>query len=195
MRSIAEPDWDTEFKIVYFDEKGSIKSLENRVDENSTYHYAYFLFSDLVGFIDGTKRTIDYKVVYHKDTLDYSIELAGKKKYSTTNNLNILSKVQKCYDPEVVVQIKENEITFTATHKLSDFFVDDESDTVILGMKSHPFYIILKDEPNFLLDTLNIEFSKLLTGREYTINYEHKYDISIYTKSIFNKYSLGEYHD
>lgn len=195
MRSIKEPDWDTEFKIVYFDEKGNIQSLENRVDETSTYHYAYFLFSDIQGFVDGTKRFIDYKVVYHKDTLDHSIELAGKKKYATTNNLNILYKVKKEHDPEVVISIKENSISFVATKKLSDFFVEDDTDTVILGMKNHPFYITLKDEPSFLLETLNVPFSKLLTGKEYTINYEHKYDISIYTKSIFDKYSLGEYHD
>jgi hypothetical protein len=58
------------------------------------------------------------------------------------------------------------------------------------GSDKHPFFITFKDKPDFIIDTILVNMSDLLAGETITINYEHKYDISVYTKKYFDTYSL-----
>ena len=187
-------EWDTEFKIVYFDTDGSIISFANRVDEKSTYEYEYFLLDDIIDFMNGTLKHTNYKVVFQQDRLIYAIERISSSTFVTTNALyHFSNKIEYSDNPDILIKLTSTGLTIQATKKLGDFFIEDRStDITILQSTSHAFYITLKDQPDFLLDTTNIRFADILSGEEIAINYEHKYNISIYTNRVFDIYSLGD---
>ena len=51
----------------------------------------------------------------------------------------------------------------------------------------------MKNESGLLIDTIELDYSKILTGKKQTIKYEHKYkNISIYADYIFTTYSMED---
>tara|TARA_R110001606_G_scaffold15699_2_gene64038 strand:+ start:4962 stop:5561 length:600 start_codon:yes stop_codon:yes gene_type:complete len=192
---VKDIGWDTKFKIVYFNENGYITSFENRIDEKSTNEFEYFLLSDVENFLNNKWNIKDYNVVFQKDTLRYAIKRNPKKTFVAMHNTsNLITQISDISDnPDIIITLTNTGFTIHATAKLKQFFVTDQSTEVtIMRSNTHKFYITLKDCPDFLLDTVEIRFADILSGKEITINYEHKYNISIYTNQIFELYSLGD---
>lgn len=193
IKSIKEIDWNTEFKVIHFDDRGVILSIDNRISEEPGVQHAYFEIKDIMGLVVGTERLRDYKVFYDSKTLDHHLKKLTSEEYKSNNLTTYVKKIERTDNPEVIVKIVDDGITIRATDLLRDYFVPDASEKVKIGGKlDHRFYITLKDEPEFIIEDLKIKFSEILTGKEIHINYEHKYDISVYTRYVFSTYSLGD---
>ena len=67
--------------------------------------------------------------------------------------------------------------------------VDPHQLVSVAGKTDHIFFITHKDRPEFLIKTIEVPFSELLsTGKHVKLSY-NKYSISVYTQKYFDKYS------
>jgi hypothetical protein len=79
---------------------------------------------------------------------------------------------------------------FTANDKLKEVIGIDENQVVtIAGKTEHVFFVTHKDRPDFLIKTILVPFSELLSsGKSIKLSY-NKYNVSVYTQKYFDKYS------
>jgi Fe-S cluster assembly iron-binding protein IscA len=194
--SIKTLSSDNPFKVVYFDLDGTILSFENRVDKNNKNNFAYFSAADLLRFLDGTYVTNGYNVVFKKDEMHYVIVRRDAGKYIVKNNAsNNILHIDYHSSPDLKIYVTDNGFDILATSNLEEFFVEqnNDKDIIIKNNKSHKFYITMKNESGLLIDTIELDYSKILTGKKQTIKYEHKYkNISIYADYIFTTYSMED---
>lgn len=196
IRSIKTLSSDNPFKVVYFNSDGTILSFENRVDKNNKNNFAYFSAADLLRFLDGTYVTNGYNVVFKKDEMHYVIVRRDAGKYIVKNNAsNNIRHIDYHSSPDLKIYVTDDGFDILATSNLEEFFVEqnNDKDIIIKNNKSHKFYITMKNESGLLIDTIELDYSKILTGKKQTIKYRHKYkNISIYANYIFTTYSMED---
>lgn len=188
MISILEPTSST--KIVYFDDSGLISQITGRIDNDSVHTCANFEIDDILGLIDGTKKFSDYAVTRTDNPLIFEIvkKKANLRQRSVNNQV---SKIVLLEDADINIDINSNDITFSASEMLvKKSNVRKNQRVTIAGTDVHPFWITHKDRPDFVISTMLVDLSDLLSGEIVSINYEHKYEVSIYTKKYFDTYSL-----
>ncbi len=193
--SIKTLSSDNPFKVVYFDSYGEIISFENRVDKTNDNDYAHFMVDDIMGFLDGSIVSNNYKVMYSKNKVRYSIVKKDNSDIHTILKFdNHISLIEYHSYPEINIYITDSGFDIHATDKLKKFFNNDpDQQQIIKNSKSHTFYVTLKNEPGLLVDTISLDYSKILSGKKQTINYEHKYnEISLYTNFTFDVYSIED---
>jgi hypothetical protein len=174
-----------DYKIVYFDDNGEIKSFENAILADSNNTYAYFKISDISMLLDGAQKIDDFHVIYKKDTLSYYVVKKDRKHViSIKNNIQ---KLEPRDNPTIVIDIIDSGFSFQLTKNIL-------VETTLIAKLNQNFYITLLDEPDFIIDILNLNYEKLISGEKYTINYIHKYnDISMYiTEEILETYSIED---
>ena len=174
-----------DYKIVYFDDNGEIKSFENAILADSNNTYAYFKISDISMLLDGAQKIDDFHVIYKKDTLSYYVVKKDRKRsISIKNNIQ---KLEPRDNPTIVIDIIDSGFSFQLTKNIL-------VETTLLAKLNQNFYITLLDEPDFIIDIVNLNYEKLISGEKYTINYIHKYnDTSIYiTEEILETYSIED---
>jgi hypothetical protein len=188
MISILEPTKTT--RIVYFDDCGLISQITGRVDEDNTNTSANFEIDDILDFIEGNKKFSDYAVTRTDNPLIF--EIVKKKANLRHRNVNNqVSKIELLEDADINVEINANGIKFSASETLiKKSNVRKNQRVAIAGTDKHPFWLTHKDRPDFIISTVLVDLSDLLSGEIITINYEHKYEVSIYTKRYFDTYSL-----
>lgn len=188
MISILEPTSAT--KVVYFDEVGLISQITSRIDDDSVHTCANFEIDDIKDFIEGTKKFSDYAVTRTDNPLIF--EIVKKKADLRQRNVNNqISKIETIKDADINVDINADNITFSASDTLvKKSNVRKNQKVAIAGTDVHPFWVTHKDRPDFIISTMLIDLSDLLSGEIISINYEHKYEVSIYTKKYFDTYSL-----
>ncbi|SVB20005.1 uncharacterized protein METZ01_LOCUS172859, partial [marine metagenome] len=101
-----------------------------------------------------------------------------------------LHKILTTEDADILLSFEDDELVFKANDKLKKSIGIDPNQLVsVAGKTDHPFFITHKDRPEFLIKTVLVPFSDLLsTGKHVKLSY-NKYSISVYTQKYFDKYS------
>ena len=176
-------------RYVYFDTDGQITTITGRPTEDDAM-FAYFELSDMIPFIDGTAKFTDYTMKRSSNPLVYEL-VRRKVNLTQRNSENQITKIPEYGDGDIIVELKDDCIVFSASDALVVASNVDKNQTVIVaGTDEHPFFITHKDRPEFLISTQLIKFSDLLSGEKVTIKYEYKYNVSVYTRKYFDSYSL-----
>ena len=188
MISVIDPTATTRY--VYFNDSGIINSISGRPIEDTTDSYAFFELDDIVDFVQGNIRFTDYTVTRTDNPLVFEI-VKKKVNVRQRNVQNQIYKLQSSEEYDILVEVNDKEIRVSASDDLvRRSGVRKNQSVSIAGTDKHPFFITFKDKPDFLIDTILVSLSDLLCGETVSINYEHKYDISVYTKKYFDTYSL-----
>ena len=188
MISVIDPTATTRY--VYFNDSGIINSISGRPIEDTTDSYAFFELDDIIDFVQGNIRFTDYTVTRTDNPLVFEI-VKKKVNVRQRNVQNQIYKLQTTEEYDILVEVSNNEIRVSASDDLvRRSGVRKNQSVSIAGTDKHPFFITFKDKPDFLIDTILVSLSDLLCGETVSINYEHKYDISVYTKKYFDTYSL-----
>jgi len=173
-------------KIVYFDTTGNIQSIENRIIQDSENIYVYFRTSDISIFLDGTTNIDDYHIIYKNDTMSYHIVRKDSKKLISIKN-NFTKKLEIHKEPTIMIDITYRGFSFQLVE-------DILGQTELLKRLNQNFYVTLYEEPDFIIDTINLNYENLISGERYLIDYQHKYNkISMYiTQELLKTYSLED---
>lgn len=188
MISLIEPTSTTRY--VYFDSDGVITSISLRKDDSNDNSFAYFEFDDVRDFLEGTKKFSDFAVTKTNNPIVFEIvkRNADVRQRSVKNQIN---KITYHEDPDIHITITDSTLEIEASEDLINRSNVRKNQSVTLsGSDSHPFFITHKDRPDFIISTILIKFSDILSGEKTVINYEHKYEVSVYTKKYFDTYSL-----
>lgn len=188
MISVIDPTATTRY--VYFNDSGIINSISGRPMEDTSDSYAFFELDDIIDFVQGNIRFTDYTVTRTDNPLVFEI-VKKKVNVRQRNVQNQIYKLQTTEEYDILVEVSNKEIKVSASDDLvRRSGVRKNQSVSIAGTDMHPFFITFKDKPDFLIDTILVSMSDLLCGETVSINYEHKYDISVYTKKYFDTYSL-----
>lgn len=188
MISVIDPTATTRY--VYFNDGGIINSISGRPIEDTSDSYAFFELDDIIDFVQGNIRFTDYTVTRTDNPLVFEI-VKKKVNVRQRNVQNQIYKLQTTEEYDILVEVSNKEIKVSASDDLvRRSGVRKNQSVSIAGTDMHPFFITFKDKPDFLIDTILVSMSDLLCGETVSINYEHKYDISVYTKKYFDTYSL-----
>lgn len=188
MISVIDPTATTRY--VYFNDSGIINSISGRPIDDTSDSYAFFELDDIIDFVQGNIRFTDYTVTRTDNPLVFEI-VKKKVNVRQRNVQNQIYKLQTTEEYDILVEVSNKEIKVSASDDLvRRSGVRKNQSVSIAGTDMHPFFITFKDKPDFLIDTILVSMSDLLCGETVSINYEHKYDISVYTKKYFDTYSL-----
>lgn len=178
-------------RYVYFTNDGFITQISSSEDETKKDNWALFELQDVIPFIDGTYRFADYTVARTKNPLEYEIKKV-KVEYKSRSLSNQIAKISTCEDAEIVIKYRNGVLSFTS----SDTVVKNSGITFgqevkISGSDVHPFFVTIKDRPDFLLETVSVSFSDILVGNKVEVKLKHPINnIGVYTRPYFNTYSL-----
>ena len=188
MISLIEPTATTRY--VYFNDSGMITSISGREIEDTTDNHAFFEIEEVKDFITGDKKFSDFTITRTDNPLIYEI-VKKKVNVRQRNVKNLIYKLSDNEEYDILVEVNKKEITVSASEDLvKRSGVRKNQRVSIGGSDKHPFFITFKDKPDFIIETILVDMSDLLAGETITINYEHKYDVSVYTKKYFDTYSL-----
>ena len=182
-------------RLVIFGTSGEILQITSKSLDDEENLSAWFSFDDILPFLDGKYRFTDYVVVRSKSPFRYEIV----KRVVDIRQRNVDSqfiKISTCNDAQVMIYLKDNTVKFAMSEEVKNEnqnYIGEETDVQISGMSDHPFFVTVKDKPDFLLTTLKVPFSKLLRGDKVEIILDYNInDISIFTKKFFDTYSLEQ---
>ncbi len=175
-------------RYVYFSNEGTITKIASRTDDDTDDLWATFRISDVLPFIDGSYRFSDYVVNKNSTDIGYSII---KKRVDVKSRAieSQIKKVSTCNDAEIVIILKENNISIMASEKVIEKDISSDQEVMIAGKANHPFFITLKDRPDFILKEILVPYNLLLTGKIYSDTIPNS-TVSVYTRPYFNTYSL-----
>ena len=175
-------------RAVYFDGFSKISQITNQIQDTKDL-FAWFEIEDVKPFLDGSFKFSDYIVSRTKNPLIYEI-IKSKVDIKRRNKDNQLHKILTIEDADIFLSFEDGELMFEANDKLKESIEVDPNQLVsVAGKTDHVFFITHKDRPEFLIKTVEVPFSELLsTGKR--VKYElNKYSISVYTQKYFDKYS------
>lgn len=178
-------------RYVYFDDNGLINQISSHEDKDNKHNYAIFELNDVIPFIQGTYRFTDYTVVRTKNPFEYEIK-KKKVQYKSRSLENQITKIDYCNSADIVVKYKNGVLTFESSDSLvKNSGITFGQDVTISGANTHPFFVTIKDRPDFILQTILVSFSDLLVGEKTEVKLETPYkEIGLYTKPYFETYSL-----
>tara|TARA_R110002153_G_scaffold168614_4_gene321359 strand:- start:1745 stop:2317 length:573 start_codon:yes stop_codon:yes gene_type:complete len=175
-------------RAVYFDGSSNISQITNQILDTKDL-FAWFEMEDITPFLDGSLKFSDYIVSRTDNPLVYEI-IKTRVDIKRRNKDNQLHKVVSSDDADITLSLTDDGILFEANDKLKKSIGVDPNQLVsVAGKSEHVFFITHKDRPEFLIKTVLIPFSELLsTGKHVNLVY-NKYSISVYTQKYFDKYS------
>jgi len=175
-------------RAVYFDGFSKISQITNQIQDTKDL-FAWFEIEDITPFLDGRYKFSDYIVSRTKNPLVYEI-IKSKVDIKRRNKDNQLHKILTTEDADIFLSFEDDELMFEANDKLKESIEVDPNQLVsVAGKTEHVFFVTYKDKPEFLIKTILIPFSELLsTGKRVKFE-ENKYSISVYTQKYFDKYS------
>ena len=169
--------------FVYYDPAtGEILAVTNEVLSEFEYKLTT-TYDEVVDFLSGTKRFIDYRV--------------GLTPNSTTRSI-LFKQIDHEIKTNLFVNIDNisNDADFTITWDLinSQWIFNFNKDITEYPSSTLNFFIVKENNFNFLISTMRINMQLLLLGPvrvPFTNNHERDIkNISIITKMIFNTYGL-----
>ena len=182
-------------RAVYFDSFNKITQITNQVQDTKDM-FAWFEIEDIEPFLSGKFKFSDYIVSRTDNPLIYGI-VKSKVDIKRRNKDNQLHKILTIEDADILLHFEGDELVFKVSDKLSKSIGVDSSHPIVdshqlvsvAGKTDHVFFISHKDRPAFLITTVEVPFSELLsTGKHVKLSY-NKYSISVYTQKYFDKYS------
>ena len=175
-------------RAVYFDSFSKISQITNKIIDTKDL-FAWFEIEDIKPFLEGTYKFSDYIVSRTSNPLVYEI-VKTKVDIKRRNKDNQLHKVMIEEDADIILSLDDEGIQFEADEKLKDTIgIDPNQLLTVAGKTDHVFFICYKDRPEFLIKTIEIPFSELLSaGKHGKLSY-NKYNVSVYTQKYFDKYS------
>lgn len=191
MKSVTTLEDGVNYRVVMFDDTGSIVTISGKDPDEQDVSFARFEFEAVRGFLNGEKRLSDYIVSQTSNPQIFEIVKRQVKMHSRSKSSSF-HKVSYCNDPEVVLLLENNKITVTASDSVvEEADVDINNEVTIAGKKVHDFYITVRDNPNFVISKVSVPFNYIFSGNTYEIETNFSKDeVSIYTKKYFNSYSL-----
>jgi hypothetical protein len=175
-------------RAVYFDGFNKIVQITNQIHDTKDL-FAWFEIEDIKPFLDGSYKFSDYIVSRTDNPLIYEI-IKTKVDIRRRNKDNQLHKILTTEDADILLHFEDDELVFEASEKLNKSIgIDSKQVVSVAGKTDHVFFITHKDRPEFLIKTVLVPFSELLsTGKHVKLSY-NKYSISVYTQKYFDKYS------
>ena len=178
-------------RYVYFNNDGIITQISSNKDSKCNDMYAIFELSDIIPFIDATYRFSDYVVSKTKNPFEYEIK-KKKIEYKSRSVESQFSKIDTCNDADIMLNYYKGVLSFQSSDSIvKNSGVTFGQEVEISGAKEHPFFITVKDRPDFILETVLVSFSDLLVGEKVDVKLNTPYkEIGVYTRPIFNSYTL-----
>ena len=181
------------FYISFDTATGEIKKVTNRLDDE--YPVIEIDKETHADFIIGRKSAFDYLVLpsgeddktyklteKHKDLLDFDVD-------KSVHNIKKVDTID--LDNGIIIKqnLKKGTWVLSVTPKLKAFLVT----TTYYKDKTHYFYVTHQDDPNILLDSLEMPMWKILYNDEAEIeNVDLKVaqtpNVSVYCGKVFNNY-------
>mgnify|MGYP000079428202 FL=1 len=175
-------------RAVYFDSFNKITQITNQIQDTKNL-FAWFEIEDIKPFLEGSYKFSDYIVSRTDNPLVYEI-IKTKVDIKRRNKDNQLHKILETKDADIFLPFEDDELVFKASDKLKKSIgIDPHQLVSVAGKTDHVFFITHKDRPEFLIKTILVPFSELLSsGKHVKLSY-NKYSISVYTQKYFDKYS------
>ena len=175
-------------RAVYFDGFSNIVQITNQIQDTKDL-FAWFEIEDIKSFLDGRYKFSDYIVSRTDNPLIYEI-IKTKVDIRRRNKDNQLHKILTTDDADIFIHIEDDELVFESSDKLTESIGIDPNQLVsVAGKSDHVFFVTHKDRPEFLIKTIEVPFSELLSTGKRVKFVENKYSISVYTQKYFDKYS------
>jgi len=179
---------------VYFDETGTILCVTTDEDVEVLSHWTnkHEFTQDQVEILKGKNHNLFY--VKQDPLVDnlFSIESRSVESQYVAAEEEFLSLVEpaKTSSYDIKCKLTATEFTVTAHKNLIKKYSDVEpSNMVAKGKKILKFYITAKNDPHFMLKTVNVSLANLITSEEIEIKTDTDYSqCSIYTTKAFDKY-------
>lgn len=175
-----------------FRENGTIWKAGNVLDESSPY--MEIDKSLLYDFAECRKSFEDYIVV--PSETDSMFEL--KFKHSSLEDFDVDKSIHQLVkgkvDHNLVFYITQNITEGTWTASASDGLKKILKSTLYYKDKIHRLFVTDENDPNVLLDTLEVNFSDIMNGDSKVINHTKKevaqrQDVSVYCGKAFENYN------
>jgi len=177
-------------RFVYFDNNGMITTITNRRSEEDSDMFAYFELQDVLPLVEGTEKFTDFTVKRSDNPLVYDI-VKRKVNLKQRSAESQITRISPSIYGDIIVELTDDAIVISASDELVlKSNIDKNQNVIVAGTDMHPFFITHKDRPEFIISTQLVKFSDLLSGEKVTINYDYKYDISVYTRKYFDSYTL-----
>jgi|TARA_R110002167_G_scaffold43478_2_gene131259 hypothetical protein len=175
-------------RAVYFDSLSKITQITNQIQDTKDL-FAWFDFETIKPFLEGTLKFSDHIITRTGNPLIYEI-IKTKVDLNRRNKDNQLHKITTIPDSDILLYIEDGDLVFEASESLKKSIgIDAQQVVTVAGRTEHVFFVTYKDKPEFLIKTILIPFSELLsTGKRVKFE-ENKYSISVYTQKYFDKYS------
>ena len=99
-------------------------------------------------------------------------------------------KIERIDSPDIMISMKNDILSISCSDELKDKLeLNEGQDITVAGKSHHVFFVTHKDRPDFLIQTITVPFSELLTtGKNVKVEY-NKYNVSVYTQKYFDNYS------
>jgi hypothetical protein len=176
-----------------FQEDGKIIKISNVIDESSPYiivdkSWAY-------DFADCKKSMDDY-IIVPSDTAESMFEIKYKHT-SILENFNVDDSIHQITKKHTTTKLLFAIIQDTKLGiwkiKISDDLKYLLNSTTFYKDKKHHLFVTQENDPNFLLDTLVVNFGELLSGQTYFIENANKEvaqtpNVSVYCGKAFENY-------
>ena len=176
-------------RYVYFNNDGVITKISSKKEDDDSM-WATFAIGDVLPFIDGTYRFSDY--IVNKNTTDIGYSIVKKRVELKSRAIESqIKKITSCNDADIVVLLQGNSIKIKAAKRIIEKSISEDQEVTIAGKSDHPFFITLKDNPDYVLKEISVPYNKILTGSEFSEEIPFSIDkVSVYTRPYFNTYSL-----
>jgi hypothetical protein len=175
-------------RAVYFDSFNKITQITNQTQDTKDL-FAWFEIKDIEPFLNGKYKFSDYIIHRTDNPLVFEI-VKSKVDIKRRNKDNQLHKILEIEDADIFISLENNELVLKANEKLKKTIGIDANQLVtVAGKTDHVFFVTHKDRPEFLIKTIEVPFSELLsTGKRIKLS-DNKYNVSVYTQKYFDKYS------
>ena len=183
-------DWN-----VWYEEDGTIVSMskEENQDLSSKYELATFT-NDQVDILQDKNWNL-YRILVDKNNkhVKYIQVRPVEIDRVTTEDFFLFqvdNQTNRTYD--IRVTLSKTQLKFEAHKNLLSNYEDIElSNAVIKGRKIIPFYITTKNDPSFLMKSVNISLEQLLADKKLVVKLEEDYrTCSVFTLKLFDNYNF-----
>ena len=181
------------FYLNFREESGEIWKLTNELDTSTPY--IEIDRETMVEFAEERKKMDDYIVIPSVDAkVKYEIKFKHKdlSEFDVDKSIHQFPKVKEIKTNNAFT-VKQNINNGTWTICLTEELRELLTSTLYYKDKCQIIYICKKDNPNVLLDTLNIPLYKVLYTDSYEINDTNKtvandLNVSLYFGKVFENY-------
>lgn len=177
-------------RYVYFNNDGIITKISSKKEDDDDSLWATFAIGDVLPFINGSYKFSDYIVNKNSTDIGYSIV---KKRVDLKSRAieSQIKKITPCNDADIMVLLQDNFIKIKAAGRIIEKGISSDQEVTIAGKSEHPFFITLKDNPDYVIKEVSVPYNVILTGSEFSekIPFSHT-KVSVYTRPYFNTYSL-----